>query len=146
RVTVVIPAQASSSQIGDLLAGHGVISSSFFFELRATLAGERGDLHSGVYHLQKGMSYGAVLTALTKPPPAAKVTNVTIIEGRNRHEVDALLRAEHVHGSYLAATRSSPLLNSKKYGLRHRPPTLEGFLFPDTYQLVEPFKMSTLVA
>lgn len=146
RVTVVIPPHSSSGQIGDLLAKEGVISSSFFFELRATLAGERGDLRSGVYHLQKGMSYGAVLTALTKTPPAAKVTNVTIIEGRNRREVDALLRSQHVRGSYLAATRSSPLLNFNEYGLRHRPRTLEGFLFPDTYQLVEPIKMSALVA
>ncbi len=145
QVTVVIPAHSSSGQIGDLLAKEGVISSSFFFELRATLAGERGDLRSGVYHLQEGMSYGAVLTALTKAPRAAKVTNVTIIEGRSRHEVDALLRSQHVHGSYLAATRSSPLLNFKKYGLRHRPPSLEGFLFPDTYQLVEPVKISALV-
>ena len=33
-----------ASQIGDDLANDGVISSSFFFELRATLDGERGDL------------------------------------------------------------------------------------------------------
>ena len=43
-VTVTIPAASTSSQIGDLLARDGVIPSSFFFELRATLAGERGSL------------------------------------------------------------------------------------------------------
>jgi UPF0755 protein len=146
RITVTIPVKSTSSQIGDLLAKDGVISSSFFFELRATLAGERGDLRPGVYHLQLGMSYGAVLTALTKAPPAAKVTEITITEGRSRNQIDALLRAQHVHGSYIASTRSSRLINPRAYGLRRPPETLEGFLFPDTYQLVEPIKIPALVA
>ncbi len=146
RVTVRIPTHASSSEIGDLLAKDGVVSSSLFFEIRATLAGERSDLRPGVYHLQLGMSYGAVLTALTKAPPAAKVTQITITEGRTRHSIDALLHAQHVRGSYLGATRRSLLINPRQYGLRHAPATLEGFLFPDTYDVVEPIKISALVA
>jgi UPF0755 protein len=146
RVTVEIPEHATSSKIGDLLARDGVISSSFFFELRATLAGERSDLRAGIYHLQQGMSYGAVLTALTKAPPAAKVTELTLTEGRTRHSISALLRAQHVRGNYLAQTRRSPLLDPREYGVRRRLPSLEGFLFPDTYQLVEPIKTSALVA
>ena len=51
-----------------------------------------------------------------------------------------------MHGSYLAATRKSPLIDSREYGLKRAPVTLEGFLFPDTYQLVEPIKISALVA
>src|SRR5215475_5283008 len=67
-VTVTIPPHSSSSQVGDLLEHAGVISSSFFFDLRATLAGERSDLRSGTYRLQLGMSYGSVLKVLTTPP------------------------------------------------------------------------------
>ncbi|HEY4825094.1 MAG TPA: endolytic transglycosylase MltG [Solirubrobacteraceae bacterium] len=146
RVTLVIPAHASSSQIGDQLARVGVVSSGFFFNLRATLAGERGDLRAGLYHLQHGMSYSAALDALTKAPRAARVTELTITEGRSRREVNDLLRSEHVRGSYLAASRTSPLLHPDHYGLKHPPKTLEGFLFPDTYQLVKPVKMSALVS
>jgi UPF0755 protein len=145
RVTVVVPAKATSSQIGDLLARDGVISSSLFFELRATLAGERSGLRSGVYHLQLGMSYGDVLTALTKAPPAAKVTALTITEGRTRQYISARLKSQHLGNGYLADTRRSPLINPGQYGLRHAPPTLEGFLFPDTYQLIDPVKVSALV-
>ena len=144
HVTVEIPPHASSSQIGDILAKDGVIPSSLFFELRATLDGERGDLRSGIYHLQQGMTYSAALTALTKAPPAAKVTQITITEGQTRRSVDALLHAQGVHGSYLAATRSSPLIDPGQYGLKRAPVTLEGFLFPDTYDLVEPIKVSAL--
>jgi UPF0755 protein len=145
QITVIIPAKATSSQIGDKLAHAGVIDSSFFFQLRATLAGERSDLRSGVYQLQRGMTYGAVLTALTKAPPAARVSTLTITEGRTRQYVAARLKSQHLGSSYLAATRRSPLINWRAYGLRHTPPTLEGVLFPDTYQLVDPVRVSTLV-
>jgi UPF0755 protein len=146
RVTVTVPAHVSSSQVGDLLARDGVVSSSFFFELRATLAGERGSLLPGIYHLQLGMSYGDVLSRLTTPPPAAKVTELTITEGRSRRAVNALLRAQHVRGSYLAATRHSPLLDPRRYGAPRATSSLEGFLFPATYQLVDPIRISALVA
>jgi uncharacterized YceG family protein len=145
-LTVTIPPRSTSSQIGDLLAREGVISSGFFFEARATLAGERSSMRAGVYHLQLGMSYGAVLTKLTTAPPKAPVSEITIAEGRRRQQIDALLRQQHVRGSYLAATRSTKLLNLRAYGLRHKPPSLEGFLFPDTYELVKPVRITTLVA
>jgi UPF0755 protein len=144
-VTVVIPPRSTSSDIGRLLQRDGVISSSFFFELRATLAGERSDMRAGRYHLQLGMSYADVLTVLTTPPKAAKVTELTITEGQRRQQISALLRSQHIRGSYLAATRSSKLLNLRAYGLRHKPPSLEGFLFPDTYQLTDPVRISALV-
>jgi uncharacterized YceG family protein len=146
EVTVTIPAQSSSSQIGDLLAKRGVIASSFFFELRATLAGERGDLRSGTFHLRRDMSYGDVLKLLTATPPAARVTDLTVIEGRTRHQLSALLRSQGVHGSYLAATRHSPLLSPARYGAPQSTPSLEGFLFPSTYQLREPISINALVA
>jgi uncharacterized YceG family protein len=91
------------------------------------------------------MTYSAVLAALTKAPPAARVTQLTVTPGQTRHVVDALLRAQGVRGSYLAATRRSPLINPRAYGLRRPPLTLEGFLFPDTYQVVEPIKIRTVV-
>src|SRR5207248_2109467 len=120
-----------------LLERDGVISSSLFFELRATLAGERGDLRPGTYRLKRDMSYGNVLKILTTPPPAAKVTSLTITEGRTRHEIDALLRSQGVAGSYLVATRHSPVLKPASYGGPRGTPSLEGFLFPSTYQLRE---------
>jgi UPF0755 protein len=144
-VTVTVPAHSNASQIGDLLERDSVISSSFFFDLRATLAGDRGDLLAGTYHLQRGMTYGSVLKTLTTPPPAAKVTNVTVIEGRTRAQMDALLRSQGVKGSYFVETRHSPLIDLATYGAPRGTPDLEGFLFPDTYQLVEPIKISALV-
>jgi UPF0755 protein len=145
QVTLTIPAHSEASQVGDELARAGVIPSGFFFELRATLAGERGDLRAGTYRLQLGMTYSAVLKILTTPPPAAKVTNITIVEGRTRAQVNDLLRTEGVAGSYFAATRRSPLIDFAAYGAPRHTPDLEGFLFPDTYQVVEPISIQKLV-
>jgi uncharacterized YceG family protein len=144
-VTVTIPPHASSRAIGDELARAGVISSGFFFDLRATLAGERGDLRAGTYNLQRDMTYSKVLKVLTTAPVGPPVTNITIIEGRTRAQLDALLKAEGVNGSYFAATRQSPLINLAAYGAPKHTPDLEGFLFPDTYQLVEPISIRALV-
>jgi UPF0755 protein len=144
-VTVVIPPHSSVGKVGDQLERDGVISSSFFFQLRATLGGDRGDLRAGTYHLKRDMSYGSVLSILTKAPPAAPVTGLTITPGRTRRQIDKLLRSEGVSGSYFSATSRSSLLKPTAYGAPARTNSLEGFLFPDTYQLTEPVKVSALV-
>jgi UPF0755 protein len=146
NVTVTIPPRAGAHQVGDLLARDGVVSSGFFFYIRATLAGDRGKLLAGTYHLKLGMSYGQALKALTTPPPAAKVTNVTIIPGDTRAQLNGILRAQGISGSYLAETRHSPLLNPVTYGAPATTPSLEGFLFPNTYQLRQPVRLSGLIA
>ncbi len=146
RVTVVIPPHSSAKEIGTLLQRDGVIPHSLFFELRATLAGERSKLRSGTYRLQQDMSYAAVLSALTKTPRAAPTTQLTISEGHTRQYVAALLRRQKIRGNYLAATRRSPLLDPHKYGARRGVRSLEGFLFPDTFTLIQPVKVSALVS
>ena len=145
-VTVVIPPNSSTKEIGTLLERQGVIAHGFFFQLRATLGGERGDLRSGTYHLQHDMSYGSVLDTLSKPPHAAPTTQLTISEGHTRAYVSALLRKQKIKGNYLAATRHSRLLDPRRYGAPRNTPSLEGFLFPDTFTLVKPAKVSALVA
>jgi UPF0755 protein len=144
-VLVRIPPHSTSGQVGDLLERDGVISSAFFFELRGTLSGQRGDLRSGTYHLKLDMNYSDVLNILTRPPPPVPTTQLTIVPGRTRLQTSALLRSEEIHGSYMAATRHSPLLDPHRYGAPRGTNTLEGFLWPDTFQLVKPVSISKLV-
>jgi UPF0755 protein len=140
-VTVTVPQGASVGEIGDILARRGVVSRSFFFELRARLGGHSGDLKPGVYKLKHDMSYSAALDALTKGV-APDVVQVVIPEGRSRREVAPL--AKGLKGSYLAATVRSPYLNPRRYGARHAR-NLEGFLFPASYQLKKGASARTLV-
>lgn len=142
RVPVVIKAHSSVTDIGSALADSGVVSSGFFFEARATLAGKRGDLKPGSYVLKHDMSYSAAIDALTKGPPNDVVT-ITLPEGESRAEIARKLPV--LKGSYLAATKSSPLLSPAAYGGRHAA-DLEGFLFPATYEVKRGAGVAALVA
>ena len=103
--------------------------------LRTRLSGDRSKLRSGRYTLREGMSYGAALAALTTPPKAAPVVNITLPEGPSRREEAAKLKAAGVKGDYLAATRRSSRLDPRDYGAPRSTRTLEGFLYPSTYEL-----------
>lgn len=134
RVVVTVPRGASVGEIGDLLASRGVIDSSFFFRLRAKLSGSSADLKSGTFRLRSDMSYGAALEALSRTPPPPPVIRITIPEGKSRREIVPLARQAGVRGDYLAASRSSRQLDPRRYGAPQGA-TLEGFLFPATYEL-----------
>ncbi len=69
------------------------------------------------------------------PPPPPAVVKITIPEGETRAQIAQLAAAKGLTGSYLAASRRSPLLDPAHYGAPLRTPNLEGFLFPATYEL-----------
>ncbi len=131
RVTVTIPHGSGVGRIGDILASKGVVSSGFFFELRATLAGRRGDLKPGTYDLRRDMSYGSAIDALVRGPARTTIT-VTIPEGESRREIARLVTRAGLRGNYVRASRRSKLLDPTSYGAKTRG-DLEGFLFPATY-------------
>ena len=145
RVLVTIPPSSSSGAIGTILERDGVVASGFFFNLRAAIDGDRGKLLSGRFVMKLGMSYSAALQVLMTPPKAAPTTDVTIIPGHSRDQVATLLRRQHIPGSYLAASRHSPALNPVSFGAPRSTASLEGFLFPDTYQLKLPISVTALV-
>jgi UPF0755 protein len=143
-IEVTIPQRSSTSEIGSLLAKDKVVSSSLFFRLRAELAGDH--FTAGTYALAKGMSYSAALSALKRGPQGPVTTNVTIIPGKSRYQLTQLLKSQGETGNYSQSTLKSPLLNPTHYGAPKHTPTLEGFLYPDTYQLRKPISISALVA
>jgi UPF0755 protein len=145
RVRVTIPANSGTSQIGSLLERDGVISSGFFFKLRVALDGDRGKLRAGTYELQRDMSYSAVLRTLTAVSAGSATVNVLIIPGLSRVKVQERLEASGIKGDYVAQTLRSKLLDPTVYGAPKRIPSLEGFLWPDTYQLVKPVKIKDLI-
>ena len=146
KVRVEIPNGAGVSDIGDLLERRGVVSSGTIFELRATLAGRRGELRPGAYELTRGMAYGSAIDVLAAGPPVRRppVVNVTIPEGRSRREIAPVVSRAGIRGSYREATVRSPELRPRRYGAG-RVRDLEGFLFPATYELRRRAGARTLV-
>jgi UPF0755 protein len=143
RVAVTIPQSSGVGDIGSLLERKGVVSSSFFFGARATIAGRRGDLKPGSYVLKRDMSYSAAIDALAKGPPQNVVT-IVVPEGRSRREVAAALPKGGLAGDYLTASKRSSALDPARYGAKGAH-DLEGFLFPATYQLKRGSTVQSLV-
>jgi uncharacterized YceG family protein len=133
RVQVTIPKGSSVSEVGDVLGEKGVIDSSTLFQIRVTLDGKRSELYPGHFTLTHGMSYGAAIDALSKPP-IKRVTTVTIPEGYSRSQAAQLVEEDGLEGDYTKETVRSKFLNPAQYGGKGAK-DLEGFLFPDTFEL-----------
>jgi uncharacterized YceG family protein len=148
-VRVHIPAGATVGDIGGILQRAGVIKSSTFFAVNATLTGRRGRLHPGTYTLHRDMSNGDVVQALTQGPKVRVVPtfSVTIPEGPSRREVAPLIARSAIKGSYLKASATKAVLRRvHKLGAPRSVDTAEGFLFPATYQFYEGATAAQLVA
>lgn len=150
-VQVKIPKGASVSEVGDLLIGRGVIedpilpvSGSTMFQIRVTLAGKRSELYAGSFALAKDMSYGDAIDALSTPP-AKRTTTVTVPEGYTRAQVaDEVLAGSGISGNYLKKTVKSKYLDPADYGGKDAA-DLEGFLFPNTFELKPKAPIADLV-
>jgi UPF0755 protein len=145
KVIVLIPKGSSASRVGSILARDGVVSSGFFFDVRALLEGKRSSLHSGRFALKRDMSYAAAIEALSKPPPRAIAVKVVIPEGYTRRQIADLVAQDALSGDYLAQSERSSALDPINYGAPASTHDLEGFLFPATYDLTAGAPVARLV-
>jgi peptidoglycan lytic transglycosylase G len=148
-VRVKIPQNIDAGEIGDILEAKGVVDSSRFFVLNATVTGRRGGLRPGNYTLRQGMSNGQAIDALTKGPKVKVVptTNVTIPEGPSIREEAPKIDKASFTGSYAKEANSPATLRAiRKLGAPKGTPTAEGFMFPATYTLLEGAPVKNLVA
>jgi UPF0755 protein len=74
---------------------------------------------------------GGETTVATQARPAK---TITIPEGYDRSEVAEIAEQAGLHGDYLKASESFKGFDPAKYGAQN-PQSLEGFLFPATYEL-----------
>lgn len=132
-VRVRIPQGAGVQQIADILDERGVVASGAVFSARVRLSGRGSELKPGGYTLRSGMGYAATVAELAEGP-ARNVTNVTVPEGRARGEIAPLVEAAGLQGSYARASEASSRLDPSDFGAKDAD-SLEGFLFPSTYEL-----------
>ncbi len=128
---VTVPEGASASQVADLLTDNDVVSNGTLFEWRLKLAGKTDQILPGRYVLANNMSYSEAIDRLTSS--GGKV-NVTIPEGEDRTQIAATVGDLGLSGDYLAATKTFKGFDPNRYGAQN-PKSLEGFLFPATYEL-----------
>jgi hypothetical protein len=78
------------------------------------------------------------------PPKAEKTIDVTIPEGYRRSQIADIAKKDGLKGDYEEATKSVKGFDPNKYGADN-PDSLEGFLFPATYEVFKNAKVEDLV-
>jgi peptidoglycan lytic transglycosylase G len=131
-VRVVVPQGASFRAAADSLAKAGVIQAPALFRLYAKLRGGDRRIKAGTYLLRRGSSWNGVLTALREGK--GLMFTVTIPEGYTLSQIVPLVARvlEVPADSVIAAARDTAHLHR----LGVPTPTLEGYLFPDTYMFL----------
>jgi UPF0755 protein len=129
-VKLVVAPGSTADGVGRQLLDLGLVRHPLVFGALARQRGVSGQLKAGEYALSGPLSVQGILDALVRGDVVRR--DLTVPEGRNIDEVAALVLAEGLDAqSFLAAARD-PL------PMRDLDPvatTLEGYLFPDTYDV-----------
>ena len=149
-IEVVIPNGASASRIASILYTArgadepGLIVSTASFKVYVDFTGRSSALKAGTYVLSRNMTIPEIVNILCAGNEARRVTRFTIPEGYTAAEIaQALFEAGILEdqeeflalckdGTLLSVEYLDPLLNTSD-----RRYALEGYLFPDTYEVYE---------
>jgi UPF0755 protein len=122
-------------KVSEVLEQEGIIRNRHFFVFITTLLGKKAKIKAGEYEFHTPMVPLNVLSALSKGQ--VKHHLVTIPEGFTLSQIAQLLENANLveKKGFLQKTSSPPFINA--LGLSQLAgPTLEGYLFPDTYHLL----------
>lgn len=126
---VVIPAGSSFRAAADSLAARGVIHFPRGFRAFASLTGRDRSIKAGTYEFRSEQGWGEILDALSGG--RGLVHTFTVPEGFALSAIIPLIARS------LEVPAESVEVATRDTALRHRldipTPTLEGYLFPDTY-------------
>jgi UPF0755 protein len=146
-VPFVVKSGATWTDVADQLQQQGLISSALVFRLQVRLTGSNGSLEAGTYTLKQGMTTDQIISVLENATPPVAVA-VRFTEGWRMEQEAAQLEKQNVitASDFLSVTKSQSATFSDDF-LADRPAgaSLEGYLFPDTYEFLEKDKANDVV-
>jgi UPF0755 protein len=146
-VSIEISSGQSTGDIGNALEEADVITSSGVWTWYVRLRGG-GDVQAGTYELRENMSMGDALDALTSGPLPPDARRVTVAEGLSNRQLVARLTSgdgavEGFTAEGLQAALADPAMRSEI--LPDGQASIEGTLFPETYNITEDATEAELV-
>lgn len=134
-VAVVIRPGWNGSRIADELERRQVVGSPLAFRIFARLHGSTTDLKAGEYRLRTEMPFSVLLSELRKGPPVA-FRRLTIPEGMTVNQAAEVVgRSTHISAE--AFLQAASAATSRPAILPDGVTSLEGFLYPSTYFVIE---------
>ena len=149
-IQVVIPSGSSASRIASILYNArgqnepGLIVSTASFKVYVDFTGRANSLRAGTYVLSRNMTIPEIVNILCAGNEARRVTRFTIPEGYTAAEIAQALYEAGIleeQEEFLALCKDGTLLSVGYLdGIQNasdRRYALEGYLFPDTYEVYE---------
>jgi UPF0755 protein len=137
KVVVSVPNGATAADIGTELQQLGLVRSALVFRLAAEQAGVGSSLAAGDYELSKSMSTTEIIQVLAKGQVKRGLV-ATIPEGWRSEQIADRLEATGFasRDEFLQAVASPGAVPGFELLNNEPPPArLEGYLFPETYQV-----------
>lgn len=131
--TVEIPAKSGTVAIGLKLQAAGVIRNAGVFRYYALATGQARHLKAGEYAFAAQVTLPEVVRQLA----AGEIIHHTFLvpEGYTARQIAEKLEAEGLAKGADFLTAVNAIKNARDWGVPA--PTLEGYLFPDTYELIK---------
>jgi UPF0755 protein len=124
--------------IADILVEKGIVANPNMFKIMTRMKNTGAVYHSGRYLMITGSGYDVAIAMLSKAPDPIETVRVTIIEGLR---IDAIARSiadqlgvSAVEFEDRASSAAPDYVEKYPYLVDAYNNSLEGFLFPDTYE------------
>lgn len=138
RVIVTISSRDDNGEVADKLKDVGLLNSKLYFEAMLRVSGK--EIKPGSYTLERGMSTRTIIDLITTEKSKAKTKNVeltiTIPEGWRTEQIAEELDRLGLNAGYDGFMEAVRNYDGSQFDfLADRPDkhSLEGYLFPDTY-------------
>ncbi len=161
-IEVVIPSSSSASSIARILYGAcgedepGLISNTAVFKVYVDFVGKAGTMKAGTYVLSRNMNIKQIVDVICEGNAPKATVTFTVPEGYDIGDIAGVLKAngllddaEVLYGetrlgtdfsnfAFIAAVQGGDNAKSRAY-------MLEGYLFPDTYEVYADASVDTIL-
>lgn len=138
QVQVEIPQGSGTAAIAQILVDADVVDNAYLFRIKSRLDGADGTYKAGVYTMVAGMGYAEAI-ALLKQGPRTDYVTVTFPEGMTIHLMGVIVEDQvgipYDEFTSLAKSAAPQFVAEYPFLVGAYNGSLEGFLFPDTYQI-----------
>lgn len=136
EVLFEVPSGASTSGIGKALEEQGLIQNTNAFKVKSKELGVDGKMKAGTYKLSKSMDLETIINKLVDGETYVETVRFTIPEGYEVRQIIEKLTAENIINAdeFKRVLLEEPFDYAFLEGV-DRSYMLEGYLFPDTYEI-----------
>jgi UPF0755 protein len=136
-VQVEIPIGSSTSRIAGILAENGLIRSPMAFRIISRLKGYDGKYMAGTYMIETGMDIDEIMDKMLQGKIYKETVRFTVPEGYEIRQIADMLDEKGIVSKedFLDAINNEDFDFEFLKGLERQQNRLEGYLFPDTYEV-----------